>query len=148
MTEKPLHILLVEDNPHDARLIRELLDETGLPLDITTVSDGEKAIMMMEQVIEGGRGPDLVLLDLNLPKKNGHEVLEFIRSKEAIAHACVVIYTGSRSPDDDRRARRNKVNGYLVKPMGAKEMDVTIQELNKILITVSKGSCPSYANGK
>jgi CheY-like chemotaxis protein len=143
MSEKPLRVLLVEDNPYDALLVRELIGETSILTDITTVIDGEQAVKVMEQAIKQAHVPDLVLLDLSLPKKDGHEVLAFIRSKEEIAQLCVVIYTSSRSPEDERHARSNNANAYLVKPMGAREMDETILKLRDILITVSKGSCPS-----
>jgi two-component system CitB family response regulator len=84
--------------------------------------------------------PDLVLLDLNLPKQNGQEVLEYIRRHDP--DVTVVIYSGSTSPMDRQRADTSKVNGYLVKPMTGDEMDEVVFQLRKVLRTINdKAEC-------
>ncbi len=70
-------------------------------------------------------------MDLNLPKRNGHEVLDHIRRLGGDVK--VIIYSGSRSPEDARRAEENHVDGYLVKPMNAREMDEVIRDLKVII---------------
>jgi two-component system, chemotaxis family, response regulator Rcp1 len=123
---------LIEDNPGDAILASEYLYETSYPVQITIIDDGRKAIDFFENVSRGiEERPDLVLLDLNLPRRTGHEVLSFIRSRGIDVK--VVIYSGSKSPLDVKRAEENKADGYLVKPMGAKEMSSIIKELKAFL---------------
>lgn len=101
--QRSMRVLIVEDNKADARLVRALLEETGMPTQITMVGDGEKAIEMMESVANGERlAPDLVLLDINLPKKNGHEVLATIRDHARLAHTFIAMCSGSNSCEDMR----------------------------------------------
>jgi DNA-binding NarL/FixJ family response regulator len=73
-------------------------------------------------------------LDLNLPRRNGHEVLEFIRRHDSKIK--VVIYSGSKSPDDMRKAKENKADGYLVKPMTVEEIDEVVKELRNALTSL------------
>jgi CheY-like chemotaxis protein len=135
-----VHVLLVEDNPADALLAAELIKETGIPAKITTVSDGEMAISTIEKWIAGESDfPQLILLDINLPKKNGHEVLKFIRDAH-LANAYVAIYTGSSSPEDERNAAEHGADAYFIKPIGSKEMERTISKFREIL---SPGSAAS-----
>ncbi len=142
MAAKPLRILLVEDNPGDAGLAEEMLQDTGIPMDIDIVNDGDQAIQTLRQAMTDHSLPDLVLLDLNLPKKNGHEVLEFIREHERIADTFVVVYTGSSSPEDMLRARENNANGYLLKPIGTDEMEETTRKFRDLLSSPNAASCP------
>jgi chemotaxis family two-component system response regulator Rcp1 len=136
-----MRVLIVEDNKADARLVRALLEETGMPTQITMVGDGEKAIEMMESVANGERlAPDLVLLDINLPKKNGHEVLATIRDHARLAHTFIAMCSGSNSCEDMRSSRNNGADAYLLKPMGMEEMDETISRLRKILISLNEGT--------
>lgn len=139
---KSIVVLLIEDNPADAYLACEYLNDTGFPVSVTKLQDGKAAIDFFEQVHTGSKQmPDLVLLDLNLPKQNGQEVLEFIRLQDK--DVTVVIYSGSTSPMDRQRAEISKVNGYLVKPMTGDEMDEVVSQLRKMLRTIDEraGSC-------
>ena len=141
MVERRINVLIVEDNKADARLVRALVEETGMPTQITLVGDGEKAIQMMENAVNGdGIAPDLVLLDINLPKKNGHEVLTSIRQSRAIDHIFIAMCSGSSSCEDIRRSRNNGANAYLLKPMGLEEMEEIIARLRNILISLSERS--------
>ena len=141
MVERRINVLIVEDNKADARLVRALVEETGMPTQITLVGDGEKAIQMMENAVNGdGIAPDLVLLDINLPKKNGHEVLTSIRQSRAIDHIFIAMCSGSSSCEDIRRSRNNGANAYLLKPMGLEEMEEIIARLRNILISLSDRS--------
>ena len=134
---KTIQVLLIEDNPADAYLACEYLNDTGFTVTVTKLQDGRAAIDFFEQVHGGARRmPDLVLLDLNLPKQNGQEVLEFIRRQDK--DVTVVIYSGSTSPMDRQRAETSKVNGYLVKPMTGDEMDEVVFQLREVLKTVEE----------
>jgi CheY-like chemotaxis protein len=136
-----IHVLIVEDNKADARLVQALLEETGMLTDITFVADGEKAIEMMESAAKGeGPIPDLVLLDINLPKKNGHEVLSSIREEARNAHTFIAMCSGSSSCEDMRRSRNNGADAYLLKPMGMEEMDEIINRLRGILVSLDQGT--------
>jgi DNA-binding response OmpR family regulator len=77
--------------------------------------------------------PNLILLDINLPKKNGHEVLGFIERMH-LEDAFVAIYTGSSSPEDERNAREHGADAYIIKPIGSKEMERTVERFRDILI--------------
>lgn len=139
MVERRINVLIVEDNKADARLVRALVEETGMPTHIMLVGDGEKAIQVMESAARGeGITPDLVLLDINLPKKNGHEVLASIRESIGVAHTFIVMCSGSSSCEDIRRSRNNGANAYLLKPMGLEEMEDIIARLRNILISLSE----------
>jgi CheY-like chemotaxis protein len=138
------HVLLVEDNPADALLAAELINETGIPSRITTVSDGEMAISTLQNLRVGDSNfPELILLDINLPKKNGHEVLKFIRDAH-LANAYVAIYTGSSSPEDERNAAEHGADAYIIKPIGSKEMERTIVKFREILNHKLTVSSPTY----
>jgi chemotaxis family two-component system response regulator Rcp1 len=136
--QRRMQVLIVEDNKADARLVRALVEETGMPTDITMVRDGEGAIRMMECAEKGETpAPDLVLLDINLPRKNGHEVLTTIRELDRLAQTCVAMCSGSTSDEDIDRARINRANAYLQKPMGVEEMDEMVISLRKILTSLN-----------
>jgi CheY-like chemotaxis protein len=138
---KSIEVLLIEDNPADAYLACEYLNDTGFTISVTKLQDGKAAIDFFEQVHVGSKQmPDLVLLDLNLPKQNGQEVLEFIRLKDK--DVTVVIYSGSTSPMDRQRAEMSNVNGYLVKPMTGDEMDEVVFQLRKVLKTIDERTAP------
>jgi chemotaxis family two-component system response regulator Rcp1 len=143
---EPVRILLVDDNPADAMLAKELLLETKLPATVSVVTDGEYAIAMIEEMLKSKMEmPELVLLDLNIPRRNGHEVLRLLRGMPSILTMLIVIYSGSRSPIDLETARAGGANGYIVKPIDAGEMDETIvafKELLQLLIRMkSNDNC-------
>jgi two-component system, chemotaxis family, response regulator Rcp1 len=140
MTEQRLiQVLIVEDNKADARLVKSFVEETGMPTCITLVGDGEGAIQVMERAANGERPtPDLVLLDINLPNKNGYEVLESIRENDLFLTTFVAMCSGSTSIEDKIRARNNGANAYMVKPMDLEEMNEMVENLRKILALLDK----------
>jgi two-component system, chemotaxis family, response regulator Rcp1 len=134
-TGKAIEVLLIEDNPADAYLACKYLNDTGFHISVTKLQDGKAAIDYFEQVQDGvNEMPDLILLDLNLPKQNGQEVLEFIRRQDQ--DVMIVIYSGSRLPTDRQRAEASDVNKYLVKPMTGDEMDEVVFQLKKVLKSI------------
>lgn len=114
---KALRILLVEDSPSDVRLIREALKETPVPLQITVAHDGVEATDYLQQAESGlVNRPDLVLLDLNLPRKNGREVLAEIKGSPTLRQIPVLIMTSSTSEEDVAEAYSLNANCYITKP--------------------------------
>ncbi len=130
---KPIIILLVEDDGGHAELIMRVLEEVNVPKKIFWVSDGEEALDFLFR-----RGsyadknksprPDLIILDLRLPKRDGHEVLREIKRSEELRHIPVVILTNSRNEDDEILAYSNYVNSYLHKPTNFHEFSNLIRE--------------------
>ncbi len=116
---EPKCILLVEDNPGDVRLTKEALAEGKLPLDLHVAADGEEAMAFLEQ----GDGytdaphPDLVLLDLNLPKKDGREVLAEMKADPDLRRIPVVVLTTSEAESDIVNAYDLHANCYITKPV-------------------------------
>lgn len=128
----PIRILLIEDNEGDILLTTEALEEAKIANEVDVLRDGEMAIKFLEKHADAhGLLPDLVLLDVNLPKRNGHEVLMFIKSNPKLAHIPVIMLTTSSSPDDVKAAYDEHVNCYIVKPVEADaflQMTSTIEE--------------------
>lgn len=112
-----LRILLVEDNPSDVRLIREALKECTLPVEVTVARDGVEAMDYLHGVEGDGRKqPDVILLDLNLPKKNGREVLAEIKSAPRLKRIPVVVMTSSSAEDDISASYQLNAHSYITKP--------------------------------
>lgn len=115
----PLHILLVEDNEGDILLIEEALEEGKVANKVSKIRDGEKAIQFLEKegIYADAITPDLILLDINLPRKNGHEVLHFIKTSEKFRHIPVIMLTTSSSEKDILRSYRGHANCFITKPV-------------------------------
>lgn len=116
---RPVEILLVEDNPGDVRLIKQALKLYKMQNTIHVAADGTIA---MDFLLKRGRyqnkpKPDLILLDLNLPKKDGIEVLEDIKKDPSLRHIPVVILTSSQAEEDIIKTYQNHANCYLTKPV-------------------------------
>jgi two-component system, chemotaxis family, response regulator Rcp1 len=119
MTGTPLVILMVEDNPADVRLTREAFAEGKINNALHVVSDGVEAMAFLRQEppYTHAPRPDLILLDLNLPRKDGREVLAEIKSDPALRRIPVAILTTSRSEADVLRAYDLHANCYITKPV-------------------------------
>lgn len=116
--EKP-RILLVEDNPGDIRLTQEALKESQMDVHLDVVTDGEQAIdfLMKRQRFAEAVRPHLILLDLNLPKKNGIEVLKEIKVDESLKKIPVIVLTTSDADHDINKAYSLHANCYILKPV-------------------------------
>lgn len=114
---RSLRILLVEDSPSDVRLIREALKDATVPVQIMLARDGVEATEHLKHS-EAGQAirPDLVLLDLNLPRKNGKEVLAEIKASPSLRQIPVLVMTSSRSDEDIAQAYSLNANCYITKP--------------------------------
>jgi len=116
---KSIHILLVEDNEGDILLTTDALQEGKAANKVSVVRDGEEALDFLDQKRKfvGVDVPDLVLLDVNLPRKNGHEVLHYIKTNEKLKHIPVIMLTTSSSDIDIRNSYNNHANCYITKPV-------------------------------
>ena len=117
--DKPLfQILLAEDNPADVMLVRIALRNAGLTCALTVVDDGEKAISLIKQWDEDSNAPaiDLLLLDLHLPKREGGDILNCLRSTERNAQSPVIVMTASDAPEDHETAQKYAAIHYFRKP--------------------------------
>ena len=113
-----VHILLVEDNAGDVFLVRRALEKRGFSHDLTVVRDGEEALLFIDHAAKklDGEKPELVLLDLNLPKVNGVQILSHLRNTPPFADTPVIVITSSDSPLDRERAMSLGANVYFRKP--------------------------------
>ena len=132
MTISAPALLLVEDSPDDAFIMRRALKKTGLELPLHVVSDGKAALDYLDGVAEYADReryplPLLVFLDLKLPYLNGFEVLEWIRHHPVVRELNVVILTSSDEERDSKRAQELGVSGYLVKPPRPETLTHTLQ---------------------
>jgi chemotaxis family two-component system response regulator Rcp1 len=115
---EPPHILLVEDNLGDIRLLQEAFKEAGLTCRLNITRDGEQAMAFLHRrgIYSESPRPSLILLDLNLPRKDGREVLAEIKDEKQLRTIPVVILSTSTNPDDVRRAYELHANCYFAKP--------------------------------
>ena len=116
---REVNILLVEDNPGDVRLTREALKEGKIHNNMSVVGDGEEALAFLrrEATHEAAPRPDLVLLDLNLPRKDGREVLAEIKEDDDLKRIPVVVLTTSKAEEDILRTYNLHANCYITKPV-------------------------------
>jgi CheY-like chemotaxis protein len=118
---KMLRILHVEDNRGDARMVREALDLQGLDYHLDLASDGEQALRFIEGVGKENLPPDVLLLDLNLPKADGYEVLRAFRLCSKCDGTLAIIVTSSDAPTDRQQALHLGADRYFVKPVDVDE---------------------------
>jgi len=130
-TSRRLEVLLVEDNPGDVRLVKEALKDCAVPLNLTVATDGEEAcqILFESDGHERGLRPDIILLDLNLPKRSGHEVLQCVKESAELRTVPVLIVSSAGSREEVNRAYRMAANCYIRKPL---DLDATLQTLRDV----------------
>jgi CheY-like chemotaxis protein len=126
-----IHILLVEDNEGDILLTTEAFSNARILSEISVVRDGKQAVDFLTRQGEYANAqlPDLMLLDINLPKKNGHEVLEFVKKDENLKKIPVIMLTTSSSEADIARSYQLHANCYITKPV---EVDSFLDMITKI----------------
>jgi len=121
-TKKELHILLVEDNPGDVRLTREALDESKKPYRLTVACDGVVALDFLRRSVNKPKErPDIILLDWNLPRMGGNELLAVVKADEDLKTIPVVVLTTSRARTDVDRAYELQANCFITKPVDVNE---------------------------
>jgi CheY-like chemotaxis protein/two-component sensor histidine kinase len=140
MMTRPIEVLLVEDNPGDVRLTREALKEGKVHNNLHVAPDGVEALAFLRR--EGRYAdavrPDLILLDLNLPRKGGREVLEEIKGDPSLRHIPVVILTSSSAEQDIARAYDLHANCYISKPVDLDQFIMVVKSIEDFWFTVVK----------
>jgi CheY-like chemotaxis protein len=136
----PVDVLLVEDNPGDVRLTREALREGKVVNNLRVVPDGVEAMKYLRRLppYEDAARPDLILLDLNLPRKDGREVLAELKADGALKRIPVVVLTTSRAEDDIARSYDLHANCYIPKPVDLEQFLRAVQVINDFWLTVVK----------
>jgi len=136
----PVEILLVEDNPGDVRLAREGLSECKIRNNLHVVDDGVKAMAFLRRRDEYAKAPrpDLVLLDLNLPRKDGREVLREVKEDEKLRTIPVVVLTTSKAEEDILKSYSLHANCYVTKPMGLQQFLDVVRSIEDFWFTIVK----------
>ncbi|MDE2228270.1 MAG: response regulator [Alphaproteobacteria bacterium] len=135
---RPIEILLVEDNPGDARLTREALREGKIRNNLNHVRDGVEALAFLKREGEYANAPmpDLVLLDLNLPRKDGREVLAEMKQDLRLRVIPVVVLTTSEAENDIVRSYQLHANCYITKPVGLEQFIEIVREIESFWLAV------------
>ena len=137
---RPIEILLVEDNPGDVRLTQEVFKESKIRNRLHVARDGEEAMTFLRNGVNGGDGarPDLILLDLNLPKKDGREVLAEIKADDGLKHIPVIVLTVSSAEEDILRSYDLHANCYLTKPIEFDEFVRIVRSIEDFWLMIVK----------
>ncbi len=137
---RQIEILLVEDNQGDVRLTREALTDVKLKNNLHVVQDGVEALAFLRQVdnYQHCPLPDLILLDLNLPKKNGLEVLEEMKEDKVLKRIPVVILTTSKAEEDIVKSYDLHANCYVTKPVDLDQFMKVVRSINNFWLAIVK----------
>jgi CheY-like chemotaxis protein len=139
---RPIEILLVEDNPGDVRLTIEALRDGKIENQLTVARDGVEAMALLSRnpgwsdAADPLLLPDLILLDLNLPKKDGREVLAEIRADSRLHPVPVAILTASHEEHDFLRAEALDISGYLTKPVQVQDLLALVREIDSLRLAI------------
>lgn len=127
----PAQVLMVDDDPSDVVLTRECFESTGFPVTLHHVANGEEclAFLRREKGYEAAPTPDLILLDINMPKMNGHQVMEEMLADERLRHLPVVVLSTSSGTSDIASMLKRRCNSYIVKPIDLDSFQQVIQRL-------------------
>ena len=140
VTGKPVYMLLVEDNPGDVRLTKETLRDAKMMVKLDVVGDGMEAMAFLrhEGKYAKAKRPDLILLDLNMPKKDGREVLAEVKQDPDLRRIPVVILTISNNEEDILKSYNLHANAYVAKPLGLQEFAKITRSIEDFWFTVVK----------
>ncbi|MFB3765617.1 MAG: response regulator [Methanotrichaceae archaeon] len=140
MVSEPIEILMVEDNPGDVRLAQEALKDSKVINRMSVVVDGIEALEFLRKQgkYKNAPDPDMILLDLNLPRKDGREVLAEIKGDPQLKHIPVVVLTTSEAEQDIVRSYNLHANCYIVKPVGLDEFMEIVSSIEDFWLTIVK----------
>ena len=135
-----VNLLLVEDNPGDIKLIQETLKENRFLTELTVITDGEEALNFLKRrgEYEFEPHPDLILLDLNLPKLNGQEILAEIKKDEELKRIPVIVLTSSTEENDIYKSYNLNANCYISKPVDLDNFIKVIRSIENFWLTIVK----------
>lgn len=137
---KPVEILLVEDNPGDVRLMQEALKDSKLKNNLYVVNNGLEALAFLHREGKYAKKPrpDIIFLDLNLPKKNGRDVLVEIKEDPGLKRIPVVILTTSKAEEDIIRTYNSHANCYITKPVDFEQFITVVKKIEDFWFTIVK----------
>ena len=137
---KLVHILLVEDNEGDILLIKDAFEDAKMVVELSVVRDGKEAVNFLDKQDKytDAEMPDLILLDINLPKKNGHEVLQYIKESEKLRHIPVIMLTTSSSERDINLSYNHHANCYIAKPIDVNDFLTIVATIENFWISIVK----------
>jgi CheY-like chemotaxis protein len=135
-----IHILLVEDNEGDVLLIKKAFKDAKLVNNVSTVNNGEKAIQFLEKSspCEDQNTPDLILLDTNLPKMNGREVLKFVKGSDDLKHIPVIVLTTSSDDKEILDSYKNHANCFITKPVNVDDFFRKVSTIENFWVQLIK----------
>jgi CheY-like chemotaxis protein len=135
---RAIEVLLIEDDPGDVVITREAFEHYKIHNTLRVAQDGQEGLDYLYQrgVHQGAPRPDLILLDLNLPKYDGHQLLEQIKSDPELCHIPVVVLTTSAADEDILRSYRLHANAYVTKPVGFGEFMNVIRQIDEFFVQV------------
>lgn len=136
----PIEILMVDDNPGDARLTEEAFKEVGLQNHFQWISDGDEALAFLRRKRPHDRAPrpDLILLDLNMPRKDGRQVLAELKSDAALREIPVIVLTTSQAEDDIRHAYQLEANCYINKPVSLEDFIQVVRSIKHFWFSLAR----------
>lgn len=140
MNNTPINILLVEDNEGDILLTTEAFEEAKISNSLKVIRDGASMLLYLKEVAEKSPSelPDLILLDINLPKKNGHEVLIEVKSNNLLKHIPIIMLTTSSSESDILKSYQEHANCYIIKPMEVSDFLKVVEKIEDFWLTIVK----------
>jgi CheY-like chemotaxis protein len=135
-----IHILLVEDNEGDILLTSEALEDGKILNKLSVVRDGKEAVNFLDKIgaFKEAQTPDLVLLDVNLPKMNGHEVLKYIKQHKHLKKIPVIMLTTSSSREDIDNSYQNYANCYITKPIEVGDFMKAVNQIEEFWVNLVK----------
>ncbi len=133
---KPVDILLVEDNEGDILLTTEAFEEGRILNTTRVVRDGRSAIDLLSEDLKSNTLPDLIILDVNIPRMNGHEVLQYIKQHTDLKHIPVIMLTTSSTESDIIRSYQNHANCFITKPVEALDFMNAISKIEDFWINI------------
>jgi CheY-like chemotaxis protein len=136
----PIEVLLVEDDPGDVLMTQEAFDEHKVRNKLNVVRDGEEALAYLrrEGTYRDAARPDLILLDLNLPRVDGREVLQVIKNDEDLRRIPVVVLTTSQADEDIMRSYSLHANAYVTKPVDFERFIAVVRQIDEFFVSVVK----------
>jgi len=137
---KPIEILLVEDNPGDAELVLDFLEQSKVKNTINWVKNGDEAMGLLHNLGEyaGKPIPDLILLDLNLPGKDGREVLAEVKADKKLKHIPVVVLTSSKAEVDIAGSYNLSANAFITKPVNLEQFVKVVRSIDDFWLSVAR----------
>jgi len=139
MSATAISVMLVDDNPADIELTKDTLEEGKLRLSIVTAADGQYALERLDANLERGEPlPDLILLDLNMPRLDGREFLTQLRQREEFKALPVVVLTSSDAEQDIVRSYALGANCYVNKPVGLEQFQEIVHSVERFWLTIVK----------